>query len=224
MAARIGQHDLHRRDVGRVEPRADQVLRLGGVAGGDVLRRAELAEHLRRQFVVGGHTAQERLFLDRVGEQRPQLRLHVRPQAVGQVLADFVRVAIDEVHHVSLFRQPIELADHARERAPLGRQFLRQLLALHARLVIAPGPAVLDAPRALEQSLRFEPAEQGIEGALVYLEALVREQLLEGVAVLLVPQLDEDRQHQGAPAEFEGEAVAGRLLCFTHYHVAHYTI
>ena len=45
-------------------------------------------------------------------------------EAVGQVLADFVRVAIDEVHHVALFRQPISLPiTPARLRHSAARSF-----------------------------------------------------------------------------------------------------
>ena len=79
------EHDLHRCDVGRVEPRADQVLGLRSVAGRGVLRRAELAQHRRGQSLVGGDAGQARLFLDRVGQQRTELGLDVGPQAVGQV-------------------------------------------------------------------------------------------------------------------------------------------
>src|SRR5512139_814783 len=100
-----------------------------------------------------------------------------------------------------------QLPDHARQAAPLGSQFLRHLLALRVRLVVAPRPAVLDAPGAREEPLRLEPAEQGIQRALVDVEAPVRERLLERVAILLAPQLDENRQDQGAPPEFEREGV-----------------
>src|SRR5512138_1247712 len=111
-----------------------------------------------------------------------------------------------------------------RERPPLGRELLLELLSLRPDPVVTARPAVLETPAALEQALSFEPAEEGIERPLVDLEGLVGEPLLQRVAVLLAVQLGQDREHERAAPELEREAVPGRRLCGTCHHVVPYTV
>lgn len=96
--------------------------------------------------------------------------------------------------------------------APLGQQ-LRQHLGAGRREAIEPfvAPAFL-APFAVEQSLAFEAAQQRIEGALVDLEALIGEELAQGVAVLLRPQRRQHGHRQAAAPELEAEVLKQRRI------------
>src|SRR5205809_7719989 len=81
---------------------------------------------------------------------------------------------------------------------PLLEQLVEKRPSVSRQQVVTLVPLALLAPLALQESLRLEPAQQGIERALVHDEALLRERLAQRVAVLLVAELGEHRHHQAA--------------------------
>lgn len=93
------------------------------------------------------------------------------------------------------------------DSAPFRQQLLQDAGARLRAAVEALVALPLLPPLADEEALRFETAQQRIEGALVDLEAVIREQLAERVAVLLGLEGRQDGQHEAPAPELQAEVV-----------------
>src|SRR5581483_11424667 len=91
--------------------------------------------------------------------------------------------------------------------APLIEQLLQSRFAVGREPVEALVAFLFFAPFAQQQSLRFEPAKQGIQGAFIDLEASFSQVLPQGVAVVFLAQLNQNRQGQAASAKLEPEVL-----------------
>ena len=78
-------------------------------------------------------------------------------------------------------------------------------LTIAGKAVEALGALVLLAPFAGQKALGLQPAQHRIEGALVDLQARVRQHLAQGVAVALDRQGREHGQDQAAAPQLEAE-------------------
>jgi hypothetical protein len=93
------------------------------------------------------------------------------------------------------------------EGGPLGEEEGEEGFAGGGEGVEALIALVFFAPLAGEEALGFEAAKEGVEGAFFDGEALVGEGFAKGVAVVLVAELGENGEDEGAAAEFEAEGV-----------------
>jgi hypothetical protein len=98
------------------------------------------------------------------------------------------------------------------DAAPLGEQlgeYFRATIGKAVKPLVALG---FLAPFAEQETLSFEPPQQGIEGALVHVQTVLRERFAERVAILLGPQRGQDRDHEAAAAQFEANVVKQRWI------------
>src|SRR5512140_188634 len=96
-------------------------------------------------------------------------------------------------------------AERIVDAIPLGVQLLEHRAAGGREPVEALVAAIGLAPFALEQSLRLEAPQQGIERALVDVEATLRKGLAQRVAVLLRTQGGQRREHQAPAAKLHAK-------------------
>jgi len=112
---------------------------------------------------------------------------------------------------------------------PLLEQMGQDLLAVGGEAIEAFVAFLFFAPLADEEALGFEASQERIEGALVDDQAMIGEVFAERVAVVLLPELGEDRESKAAAPELEpkvfedvlgeGHAVPRTLYftyCITH--------
>ena len=88
---------------------------------------------------------------------------------------------------------------------PLGEQQFQDFGAGSGEQVEALFSLLFLAPLAGQESLAFQPAQQGVERAFIDLQAVLREGFAQRVTVLLAAQRRQDGQYQAAAAEFETE-------------------
>ncbi len=84
---------------------------------------------------------------------------------------------------------------------------LEDLAAVLGEFVEAFLAVVFLAPFAVEETLGFEAAKKRVKGAFVDLDAEAGEILAQGVAVMLAPELGEDRDDEETAAELEAEII-----------------
>src|SRR6476660_9692185 len=100
-------------------------------------------------------------------------------------------------------------ANRSIDTVPFPEELFERGLAVRREPVEALVAFVLLAPLTGEESLAFEPAEQGIERALVDRQPVLVERLAQRVAVLLFAQRGEYREDQAAAPQLEAEIVEG---------------
>jgi hypothetical protein len=88
---------------------------------------------------------------------------------------------------------------------PFLKQMGQDLLAFGGEAIKALVAFLFFAPLADEKTLSLESSEERIQSALVDDQAMLCEVLSEGVAVMLVPQLCEDREGKAAASKLEPE-------------------
>ena len=116
-------------------------------------------------------------------------------------------------------------SDDAGERSvdllKLGQEEFEDLAALLGKLVEALPAIVFLAPFAFEEALGFKAAEERVKSAFVDLDAERSKVLAEGIAVMLSPELGEDRDDEQAAAQFQPEIIEEiGIRLSRHYQVS----
>ena len=91
------------------------------------------------------------------------------------------------------------------ENLPFGEEFFQDLGSEWRKFVEAFVALVRLAPFAEEETLRFQTAEEWVEGALFDCHATVSQDFAEGVAVLLGTKAREDGEDERAAAKLQAE-------------------
>src|SRR5260370_17526957 len=113
---------------------------------------------------------------------------------------------------------------------PLGEQLFQHQLAVARDFVETLVALVFFAPFAGQQPLALQAAKQRIERAFVHLQAALGKPFTQGIAVLFVAKLGQNRQNQAAPAKLQPQILQQtvvpvidtlRHIVYGTYYVTH---
>ena len=164
------QHDAQHQHEDGVQARADQVA-FALIGGGDFFGRAVFFQDFQGHLFVHRFAGLLAALFQHILQDRADLRLDIGAGLPGQAASDFRNIGIDQVCTHSHSPSNLQhLFHHGHDAGPFFFQPGQERPAFIAEHIIAARAVSFDPPGGLQQSLAFQPAQQGVERALVDLE------------------------------------------------------